>query len=135
MKRILLLLFATYFLASAVIYSLALMTYRAPGFDPLVGLPFVLGTFFMAASVMDYRKRILKGGRYPRSLRTFQIVYWIGTIGLFILLPIYVHSVVMDFAYRVSFLLILSSFYAPIDLLSRLTVAVRKRRAGLPSIR
>jgi len=38
---------------------MALASYRAPGFDPAIYIPFVLGTFYMAASLWDYRRRIL----------------------------------------------------------------------------
>ena len=85
-----------------------------------------LSTTYMGFSVLDYRSRILHGGRYPASLRIFQLFYWVLTIPLFLLLaPL--HSLMKDFVDRLASLLFLSLFYAPIDLVFRLR---RSGRAG-----
>ena|SRR2546422_9168953 len=104
------------------------MIYRAPGFDPLVGIPFALGTFYMGGSVLEYRKRILTRGRYPWTLRTFQVFYWTGVIGILLLFNNVPILTTTGLAIRIAWLVIVSAVYSPIDLLSRLYVFLRLRK-------
>jgi hypothetical protein len=89
----------------------------------------VASTYYMAVSVFDYRRRILKGERYPKSLRVFQVFYWTGLIGLTLFFLSNPSSGITREVDRIVLLVALSFFYAPIDLLSRLYVASKRRRA------
>ena len=131
MKRIWLLLFVVYLLATAGFWAFAFTFFAPPGLPLGFSLALLLGTLYMAASVWIYRKRILAGKPYPRSLRVFQIFYWTGTVGLVLYGTLAGSLLMADIVNKLVFTLVLSPLYAPLDLLSRAVVASRKRRAKL----
>lgn len=127
-------LFSYYLLATAVIYLVAVLFERSRGSDAFVSLLSVVGTTYMAASVRNYRKRILRGEPYPRSLKVFRAFYWAGVMVVVFASLVASHgpagaagrSVVSWLAAGVIvdivWIVILSSLYSPVDIIWRLRV-------------
>jgi hypothetical protein len=128
-RRIFLLLFGYYLLAVAVFTSLSLVFFGGPATSSLFVVLIIAPTYYMALSVFEYRRRILKGERYPKSLRVFKVFYWTGTILLFLLLFVIPQPALTQVVNRILFLVVLSYLYSPVDLLSRLYVFSKRRRA------
>lgn len=123
-KRVLLELFGLYLIGMAV-FGFLWAGIARPGSFELLAIA-SLSTVYLGFSVLNYRRRILNGEKYPLSLRIFQLLYWILTIPLFFLLaPL--HSLVRDFVERLASLLFLSFLYAPMDIFFRFFHAVKIR--------
>lgn len=125
-------LFSYYLLATAIIYVFAVVVDRAPSPNPLASLLSLFGTTYMAASVRNYRRRILQGEPYPGSLKVFRAFYWAGVVVIVLVSLAAGHGssgggprslltwLVVGAIIDIVWIVILSSLYCPVDIIWRL---------------
>ena len=83
-------------------------------------------TFYMAFSVLNYRKRLIRGTAHFWSLTVFKIFYCVLTLVIIAIS----RSLATDFIDRIVGLLVLSLVYAPVDMLARTRTFLKARHAA-----
>ncbi len=83
-------------------------------------------TFYMAFSVLNYRKKLIRGTAHFWSLTVFKIFYCVLTL----VIIVNSRSLATDIIDRIIGLLALSLVYAPVDVLARTRTFLKARNAA-----